>query len=334
MPDEDPFKFAPATRENVKPIIGLYGDSNAGKTFSALLLARGIAGMVNPKPEDIAMIDTESGRGAMYADMIPGGYIRTDFKPPFKPSRYMDALAAAERLNPKAVVIDSFSHEWEGEGGVLDWAADNEDAGKKGQLVWKAPKMEHNRLVLNLMRSSAIVILCIRAKYKSRQAKVDGKNTIVKDDYLTPIQSEDFIFELTAHAEMQRSNPGTIRLTKWSVPDFALCFPKDGEEQLGIKHGELIAKWSRGDKVGAAKPAASSAPATTAAPAGDDVPSLKTRIWGRVKTHFKNQITDFEAWLEEKGHITKGEKMGTIGADKLKLICDVVEKDPTFGQLL
>lgn len=331
MPD-DPFKFAPATRENVKPIIGLYGDSNSGKTYSALLLARGIAGIVEPKREDIALIDTESGRGAMYADMIPGGYIRADFKPPFRPARYMDALAAAEKLNPKAVVIDSFSHEWEGEGGVLDWAADNEEGGKKGQLVWKAPKMEHNRLVLNLMRSSAIVIVCIRAKYKSRQVKVDGKNTIVKDDYLTPIQSEDFIFELTAHAEMQRANPGTIRLTKWSVPDFANCFPKDGEECLGIKHGQMIADWSHGKKIGASAQAPATAAAT--APAGDDVPTLKARIWNRVKVHFKNQITDFEAWLETQGLITKGEKMGTIGADKLKTICDAVEKDATFGTLL
>lgn len=330
---DDAFKFAPATRENVKPIIGLYGDSNSGKTFSALLLARGIAGMTNPKPEDVALIDTESGRGAMYADMIPGGYIRTDFRPPFRPGRYSDALHAAESIKPKAVVIDSFSHEWEGEGGVLDWAADNEEAGKKGQLVWKDPKMAHNRLVLSLMRSDAIVIVCIRAKYKSRQVSDSGRKTIVKDDYLTPIQSEDFIFELTAHCEMQRAKPGTIRLTKWSVPDFALCFPKDGEEQLGTKHGALIAEWSRGKKIAGEKTSAPAA-ATTAAPAEDTVASLKARIWNRVKAYFKGQIVDFEVWLEEKDLIARGEKMATLGFDKLKTICNAVEADDTFKQLI
>lgn len=333
---DDAFKFAPATRENVKPIIGLYGESNTGKTFSALLLARGIAGLKNPRKEDIALIDTESGRGALYADMIPGGYIRADFRPPFKPGRYMEALAAAEALNPKAIVIDSFSHEWEGEGGVLDWASDNEADGKKGQLVWKAPKMEHNRLVLNLMRSASIVIVCIRAKYKTRQTKVGGRTEIIKDDYVTPIQSEDFIFELTAHAEMQKAKPGTIKLTKWSVPDFAECFPKDGEEQLGTKHGELIAAWSHGGGGSRAQTpatpasAATPAPATSTAPAEQkaaktEIETLKARLWTRVKGHFENKVAKFEEWARKEGHLADGESVATLDVARITKLCEICE---------
>lgn len=238
------FAFSPATRVGIKPLIGLYGESNSGKTFSALLLARGIAG-----PDGrIHCVDTEAGRAALYADQVPGGFLRADFEPPFSPQRYIAALDAAESDGADVIVFDSFSHEWFGEGGVLDMAADNEArSGKAGLHCWKQPKLEHARLVMRLLRSKTIVIVCLRAKFKSRQVKDGGKTTIVKDDHVSPLQDEDLLFEMTAHCEMQAGNPGSIRLTKWSVPDLALCFPEDGKEQLGIKHGELIAKWARGD---------------------------------------------------------------------------------------
>jgi hypothetical protein len=248
-----PFQFSPATRVGIKPLIGLYGESNSGKTLSALLLARGIAGPTGK----ICCVDTESGRAALYADQVPGGFLRTDFEPPFAPSRYIGALDAAEADGADVIVFDSFSHEWFGEGGVLDMAAENEArSGKAGLHCWKQPKLEHARLVMRLLRSKTIVIVCLRAKFKSRQVKENGKNAVVKDDHVSPLQDEDLLFEMTAHCEMQPSDPGTIRLTKWSVPDLAECFPHEGKEKLGIKHGEMIAAWARGGSAPVAKPPA------------------------------------------------------------------------------
>lgn len=244
-----PFQFSPATRVGIKPLIGLYGESNSGKTLSALLLARGIAG-----PDGkIYCIDTESGRAALYADQVPGGFLRTDFEPPFSPQRYIAALEAAEEGGAAVIVFDSFSHEWFGEGGVLDMAAENEArSGKAGLHCWKQPKLEHARLVMRLLRSKTIVIVCLRAKFKSRQVRnANGKNEVVKDDHVSPLQDEDLLFEMTAHCEMQAADPGTIRLTKWSVPDLAECFPHEGKEKLGIKHGEMIAAWAKGGSVAA-----------------------------------------------------------------------------------
>jgi hypothetical protein len=235
------FDFKPATRQGIKPLICAYGESNSGKTYSMLLLARGIAGP-NGK---ILMGDTESGRGALYADEIPGGYLRTDFEPPFSPERYMRFLDEAEALHPDVIVLDSFTHEWSGEGGVLDIAGENEAGGKKGLAVWKAPKMAHAKLVMRLLRSKTFVIVGLRAKFKSRQVKNQkGFTEIVKDDRITPIQDDEFLFEATAHMEMQTANPGTIRLTKWSVAGLQRCFPKDGTEKIGIAHGTAIAAWA------------------------------------------------------------------------------------------
>jgi hypothetical protein len=240
------FTFQPSTRVGIKPLIGLYGESNSGKTFSALLLARGIAG---PKGKVLG-IDTESGRMALYSDIVPNGFLRADFEPPFSPRRYIEALDAAEAQGADVIVIDSFSHEWFGEGGVLDMAAENESrSGKAGLHCWKTPKLEHAKLVSRLLRSKTFVIVCLRAKFKSRQVKnQQGKNEVVKDDFVSPLQDEDLLFEMTAHCEMQTSKPGSIRLTKWSVPDLAECFPQDGQGLLGIENGEAIARWASGTK--------------------------------------------------------------------------------------
>ncbi len=232
------FEIKKATRVGVRPLIGLYAESGCGKTYSALLLARGLAG---PSGK-IVMIDSESGRGSLYADILPGGYDTLELTSPFSPVRYIEAIDAVEQSGAHIGIIDSASHEWEGIGGVLDMAAQNEErTGKAGLHCWKAPKLEHAKFMLRMLQSSIPWIVCLRAKYKSRQTKVDGKTQIVKDEATSPIQAEDFIFEMTCHAEILQNH--TIIVTKCSHPALRSCFPEDKKEPIAIKHGELLAKW-------------------------------------------------------------------------------------------
>ncbi len=235
------FEIKDATRQGIKPLIGVYGESGCGKTYSALLLARGFAG---PSGK-IIMIDTENGRGSLYADVLPGGYDVIQLDEPFSPSRYVEAIQAAERGGANIIVIDSMSHEHEGIGGVLDMAGESEaKSGKPGLHNWRLCKMEHAKMMQKLLRSSVPVICCVRAKYKTRQIKENGRTQIVKDDHTSPIQSEDFIYELTAHFEVMPDH--TIHLTKHSHPSLKECFPEDYKEPVSIKHGELIAVWANG----------------------------------------------------------------------------------------
>ena len=60
------FEIKPATRSGVIPLVSVYGSSGGGKTMSALLLMRGIVG---PKGR-ITLVDSESGRGSLFADII------------------------------------------------------------------------------------------------------------------------------------------------------------------------------------------------------------------------------------------------------------------------
>src|SRR5712664_755087 len=122
-----PVAFRPATRSEAKPLIGLYAESGCGKTWSALLLARGFVG-----PEGkIGMIETEGGRGEAYVGRAPvGDYLVRPIRQTFSPQDYGKAINDAEEAKLDALIIDSASHEWEGAGGVLAMAAANDSAGK------------------------------------------------------------------------------------------------------------------------------------------------------------------------------------------------------------
>lgn len=225
-------------------LVGFYSESGCGKTYSALLLARGLAG---PKGV-VTMIDTESGRGSLYADDATiGGYQVLELDQPFSPERYIQAIDAAEEAGAAVIIIDSMSHEWEGIGGVIDMAGENEARSGKNLNNWNKPKMEHAKLLGRILRTKAHVICCIRAKYKTRQKNDPntGKKIVVKDEVTSPIQAEDFIFEMIVHAEILPSHKAVI--TKAHGELFALL-PKTQEEAFTVQHGANLAKWCLGGK--------------------------------------------------------------------------------------
>lgn len=275
-----PFEIKQATRQNFKPLIGLYAESGCGKTYSALLLARGLVGPTGR----IVMIDTEAGRGSLYADVIPGGYNTVDFTAPFNPSRLSEAIESVEKAGTDVLIIDSASHFWEGIGGVLEWAGENEAAGKKGRHIWKDPKMSHERMLGKLQQTRFPVIVCMRAKHLLVEGKNPdtGKKEMFKDPHATPKQSEDFIYPMTFHAEIRQDH--SLRITKISHPSLGKCFPQSGP--ITIVHGEKLRDWC----IEAGIPAvAQTQPQDkpTAAPAAklptDPLKAAKSKLWTLCK---------------------------------------------------
>jgi hypothetical protein len=239
------YKYRPAKRNNSRVTVGLYSASGGGKTYSALLLGRGLVG-----PDGkLGLADTEGGRGELFADVAEiGGYAYTSIEPPFTPASFIQAIDDAEKAGLDCLIIDSMSHEWEGQGGVLDMASANEERTKKAGLHnWKAPKAEHTKLILKITRSRIHLIVCLRAKRKTRQGTKDGKTVVAKDDFYTPKMDEDFIFELLAHAEILNDHAHvkhSLRVSKSTHPEVAQFF-KDGIV-ITKRTGELLRQWSIG----------------------------------------------------------------------------------------
>lgn len=280
-------QIKPASRVGICPLIAFYSESGCGKTYSSLLLARGIAGDKGV----IVVGDSESGRASLYADVLQGGFSVVDIESPFTPQKYIEVLDAIEASGAAVAVLDSGSHEWEGVGGVLDMAAENEQrSGKAGLHNWKQPKFEHAKFVQRLMRSKIPVIICLRAKYKSRQTKENGKTVIVKDETTSPIQAEDFIFEATCHAEILPNH--SIVLTKCSHPALKKCFPADKTTPITIEHGRLLGEWCRSGGAPAPSGASAANPATTTGTKkSDPLAEAKKELWSLMSTRLPEGYT-------------------------------------------
>lgn len=161
----------PAIRRNVKAMVLLSGPSGCGKTYSALELARGLVG-----PDGkIGFLDTEADRALHYADLTP--FLHATMSPPFTPERHIEAINEFKKHGVDALIIDSVSLEWAGEGGVQDIADADDKA--KGLQRWAKPKMRHKKFVNHLLQCRMHVIMCARATEKLVQVEQNGRKEIV-----------------------------------------------------------------------------------------------------------------------------------------------------------
>lgn len=232
-------QFKKAVRENVGLLVGLIGPSGGGKTMSAMRLAAGISG---GKP--FAVIDTEARRALHYADRF--NFDHAELRPPFRPQAYVDAIAAADKAGYQAIVVDSFSHEWNGDGGILDWQEEEFQRMGAREAVkmasWIKPKMAHKQLVQKLLQVRAHLILCHRAEEKVEMVKVDGKTQIIPKGW-QPVCAKDFPYELTASFLLTPDAPGIpkpIKLQEQHKPLFPAGKPIDEDA------GKRIAAWAKG----------------------------------------------------------------------------------------
>lgn len=223
-------QIRPAKRGGSKVVIGIAGVSGSGKTYTALQIARG---MVN-NSKKIGFLDTENQRGSLYADILDGPFMIGDLYPPFSPIRYSQAIKEFQDAGIEVLVIDSVSHEWEGEGGCDDIA--NAKMGKSGMPNWIMAKREHKRFMNTLLQSNMHIICCIRAREKTDFK--DPKAPVSLG--LQPVCEKNFMFEMTA--SVLTENEG--RNQRWlKMPSFLATAFGDGKSYLGKATGKKIIEW-------------------------------------------------------------------------------------------
>jgi hypothetical protein len=126
-----PITVRKAKREKLIAAIGFAGPSGAGKTLGALITAYGMMLEKYPDLTDeerwdkIALIDTEHERSLVYEGVEVQGvkigqFLFVSLDAPYTLSRYEQAVKAVKQAGAEVVVIDSISHAWEAEGGLLD----------------------------------------------------------------------------------------------------------------------------------------------------------------------------------------------------------------------
>lgn len=278
------FKPASTYTQRHGVFVAVTGGTNAGKSHSALRLARGLAG----PDARIAAADTEGGRLLHLRKHFDFDLHMID--PPHRPEKYADVAKLAEDAGYGALVIDSFSMEWVGLGGVLDWQQEeyarlgNREAMKL--MSWARPKSAHKAMVYSFLQRRIPIVFSLRAEEKAKKVGSD-----VKTEW-APICNKTFPFEVTVSFMLMQNRQGIIDLNlPHKMEGSHRDIFRDGE-QLSERHGELLSKWAAGLPL-----TDSGATAQTDQPSGH--PS-DTSGWspegGWPKFAGESAPTDFEKW--------------------------------------
>lgn len=240
--------FRPAVRESVGLLIGIAGGPGSGKTYSALELATGLVAGTGKR---IGFIDTEARRALHYADQFDFDHCNLDA--PFTPDRYLEAIKTEEAYG--VLIIDSLSHEWAGEGGILEMheselqrmAGDDWQKRERCKFsAWIKPKAGHKRLVYRMLQSKAHLIFCCRAEDKIQLTKGE-KITEVKTDWI-PVAEKSFLYEMHLALLLgagDRAGVPTTPKSPFKIPEWASTII-DCKQRISRDHGASLAGWAGG----------------------------------------------------------------------------------------
>ena len=195
--------FRKAERRKAKLRLAITGPAGSGKTFGALTLAQGLGGK-------IAMIDTENGSGDLYADMCD--YDVNTLTAPYSVQKYLEAMHEAEAEGYDILIIDSLSHAWAGEGGLLDVHSQLTSSLKSGNsyAAWSKITPMHNRLIDAIITSNCHIIATMRSKTDYAQLQNDKGRTEIRKVGLAPVQRDGMDYEFTVVFDLGMEHTVTV----------------------------------------------------------------------------------------------------------------------------
>jgi hypothetical protein len=204
--------FKKATKKEVKLTMGISGPAGAGKTLSALRIARGLVGPTGK----IALIDTEGAKANAYADTIENGYDIAQFQSPFELDKLEDTLDEAIEAGYQVVVIDSLSHFYAGEGGILQQVEDESVRnGGNGMKAWAYVTPKVNRFLEKLKAMPIHVIVTLRSKTTYEISRNEKGKVSVQKLGLAPIWKGDSIdFEMDHMLKMTTDHRAIVDKTR------------------------------------------------------------------------------------------------------------------------
>lgn len=213
-----------AERKKAKLRLGICAPSGAGKTYSALLIAQGLG-------KKIGMIDTEAKSGELYSHLCD--YDVISLAAPFDPKFYIEAIHTFEKEGYEVIIIDSLSHAWAGEGGLLDKQGKIAASGTNSYTAWRTITPEHNRLIETMLQSPCHIIVTMRSKTEYVLEPNDKGKMVPRKIGMAPVQRDGLDYEMTVVIDLDYNHVATTSKDRTSMFDSLLFTPtKETGEKL------------------------------------------------------------------------------------------------------
>ena len=212
-----------ATRKKAKIRLGLSAVSGGGKTYSALLIARGLSSSW----EKVAIIDTENGSADLYSHLGNYNVITLNNH---SPEDYIAAIITCEKAGMETIITDSITHEW-------DWCLDYQSQIGGKYQDWAKVSPRHEAFKTKIINSNCHIITTVRRKQDYDMIKDSNGRTKVEKAGLKEQTREGWEYELTINLELD------IRHFATAGKDRTGLFMDKPAFIPTIETGELIKNW-------------------------------------------------------------------------------------------
>ena len=280
--------FKKATKAAAKLRAAIFGPSGAGKTFTSLRVATGLAGSGGR----IAVIDTERGSASKYADRFAFDVLELDDQ---TIDGYVAAIREAAAAGYPVLVIDSLSHGWQT---LLEEVEKLAKAKYRGNTwsAWSEGTPLQRKLVQAILAYPGHVLATMRSK--TEWTTVDdgrGKKSPQRVG-LAPEQGKGVEYEFDLLVEISTEHIANV------IKDRTGKFQDKLLEKPGEDFGRELAAWLADGEP--ARPETRTVKAEPAKPKAADVEQIAGYICTATTVRsLGNMVTRLDTMLSE-GQIT------------------------------
>lgn len=214
-------------RRQAKIKMALQGSAGSGKTYSSLLLAKGLT---NGDFSKVAIVDTENGSADLYAHL--GSYSVLSLKSPFTPQQYVEAIEVCEKAGIEVIILDSISHCWDY---LLDY---HSSLAGNSFTNWAKIKPLEKQFIDKILQSPCHIIATMRTKQDYVLNQKDGKMVPEKVG-LKSVQRDGLDYEFTLVFDID------IKHFAVSSKDRTGLFMGKPEFTISENTGKQILNWCR-----------------------------------------------------------------------------------------
>src|SRR5690606_20417476 len=122
----------------------------------------------------IAVIDTENDSASLYSHL--GAFQVLSLTPPYSPDRYIEAIKTCENAGVAVIIIDSITHVWKGQGGLLEYQ--NSLGGRYQD--WARATPLYQQWLNTILHSSCHIITTNRKKQGYNMITENNKTKVEK----------------------------------------------------------------------------------------------------------------------------------------------------------